>query len=645
MIQFTQPWALWGLFGITLPLAAHFFSRKLPEIYNFSSIRFISPGTAPYQRQKKLSDILLLLIRCLCIVAIVLAFSGIRWSGKDATVTDQNIEDLQTYIVVVDGSASMNGKGKWDEVKNWIENILFERSVQVKLIIFSEQVINESNLITNSHEAITYLNDHAPGYGRFDPMGALQNVYKSENIPENSDLKIWILSDFQKTDWQEFWNSPYQGRLPSYYHLIKGRVEDNSAILSAHLSPQKDKLRISGLVKNYTGNQSLRKIVLEIDADTDSLSQDIELGPYKTEQFSFILPKYAEKKARIHFHKPDDYQLDDTWHFWLHQPAPENILFRSSVLADDIDMQEIMFIKNAIESSGENIWYRFNVIDKDYISNKDLSDDVWAVMWPSFSDNVLSHDTAVLLKDYMRQGGKVFITLFERAAENLKRLNNAGIFDGSFQGVKSVSAEQAFQRIADINGNDPLRSYLKKELEKDLLSSRLFQQVLLKSKDKYTTILETIEGYPVLIKKNIGHGHLFIFLTRLHPLYWDVPLKMSFVPLLHELLRARTNRELNTDKEKRTDIANYLNPPGCVRDKTGLRAFNVSKYESQPESYSETFLRGHAYKGEFEEGEGSLAEQRLDWYLNPLFLVIGIGLFILECVTSVTREVNNESCT
>ena len=83
MIQFANPFALWALAGLSIPIAIHFLSRKEGKVIRIGSIRHLEETTTQKFKGIRLNEILLLILRCLCIIVITLMLAGLQFSTED----------------------------------------------------------------------------------------------------------------------------------------------------------------------------------------------------------------------------------------------------------------------------------------------------------------------------------------------------------------------------------------------------------------------------------------------------------------------------------------------------------------------------------------------------------------------------------
>ncbi len=98
MIQFLNPTLLWGLAAVALPIAIHLLLRQRPVLRPWAAMTWLLAAMATAQRRYRLTNLLLLLLRCLLLAlcALALARPSILGLGEGGHV-----------VLVIDISASM----------------------------------------------------------------------------------------------------------------------------------------------------------------------------------------------------------------------------------------------------------------------------------------------------------------------------------------------------------------------------------------------------------------------------------------------------------------------------------------------------------------------------------------------------------
>jgi hypothetical protein len=131
-----SPWFLAGLFLIAAPIVAHLIRRATRDQITFSALRFLSPSTPRLDRRSRIQHPLLLLLRCLIVALLALAFTRPYWnqSAPPPATTDPS----RVVIVLLDRSASMRSPGRWENATEQVETIVddLKPSDRFELIAF-----------------------------------------------------------------------------------------------------------------------------------------------------------------------------------------------------------------------------------------------------------------------------------------------------------------------------------------------------------------------------------------------------------------------------------------------------------------------------------------------------------------------------
>ena len=123
---FQQPFFLYGLFLLSIPILIHFLNfRKSKTIY-FSSLRFIEEVKSTYRKRNRLTDLFLLLLRLLIMACLIIAFAQpVVQSKKSASVATATIVGL-----FLDNSQSMElseqGESMLNKAKSKAKEIVGE---------------------------------------------------------------------------------------------------------------------------------------------------------------------------------------------------------------------------------------------------------------------------------------------------------------------------------------------------------------------------------------------------------------------------------------------------------------------------------------------------------------------------------------
>ncbi|MCA9011834.1 MAG: VWA domain-containing protein [Planctomycetaceae bacterium] len=102
---FLNPWLLFGLAGIGLPILAHLLSRRRYDVVEWAAMQFLNPSRKT-RRRLKLEELLLLLVRigliCLMVLSVTRPWIPGGWLSGHYSAGSR------TVVIVIDGSNSMS---------------------------------------------------------------------------------------------------------------------------------------------------------------------------------------------------------------------------------------------------------------------------------------------------------------------------------------------------------------------------------------------------------------------------------------------------------------------------------------------------------------------------------------------------------
>ncbi|MDD5765200.1 MAG: BatA and WFA domain-containing protein [Candidatus Marinimicrobia bacterium] len=205
-MSFVNPFFLYFLPLMAIPVIIHLFGRRRFQTVEFSSIRFLKQLENDVIRRLKLRQILLLILRTLLVLFVVLAFA--RPYQKNLT-GDFSVRRGATVYLILDCSASMDrtceSRNLMEIARNDLQSAFseIEFPVTVRLIDATQPtIIREIGFVKNATQLT-----HAIAGVSAKPLAAKLDVALQtastdmEKHPEAS-VAVWIASDFQKSSWQ-----------------------------------------------------------------------------------------------------------------------------------------------------------------------------------------------------------------------------------------------------------------------------------------------------------------------------------------------------------------------------------------------------------------------------------------------------------
>lgn len=137
-MSFLSPWFLLGALAIMGPILFHLIRRMARERMPFSSLMFLHPTPPRTIRRRKIEHLLLLLLRCACLLLIAIGFAR-PFLSKNLPM--ESASGGRQFVLLVDTSASMRRNGVWEKARGTAERYLAKAAPgdQVAVMTFDRQ--------------------------------------------------------------------------------------------------------------------------------------------------------------------------------------------------------------------------------------------------------------------------------------------------------------------------------------------------------------------------------------------------------------------------------------------------------------------------------------------------------------------------
>ena len=200
-MSFLAPLFLAGLTALAIPVIIHMINRERREVVHFPSLMFLQ--RIPYRsvRRQKLRHILLLVVRCLALAIVVMAFARpfIRRQGA----TRASNAGAREIVVLVDRSYSMGAADHWSRAQNAARRAVSNLGPtdRATIVTFDDDA---SAVTPPTHDAATlnaaigavHPGSEATRYG--PPLKLASQILAGSNLPRR---EVVLISDFQRLGW------------------------------------------------------------------------------------------------------------------------------------------------------------------------------------------------------------------------------------------------------------------------------------------------------------------------------------------------------------------------------------------------------------------------------------------------------------
>ncbi len=229
-MQFLHPSFLWALLALAIPIILHLFHfRRYKKVY-FTNVKFLKELKDERNANRKLRNLLVLLMRLLAIAALVFAFAQPYLANKKKNF------DKKLVSIFVDNSYSMQGLSRdiplIDKAKQRAEQIIQAYSETDRFQLLSHDFNGISSKILTKEDAIENIEEIniTPSVKNLDVI--LQRQIQTFKGAQESK-SFYFLSDFQKniTNFPNIMDTSYTLRLIPFQTV----QENNISIDSCHL--------------------------------------------------------------------------------------------------------------------------------------------------------------------------------------------------------------------------------------------------------------------------------------------------------------------------------------------------------------------------------------------------------------------------
>ncbi|TVQ31031.1 MAG: VWA domain-containing protein [Phycisphaeraceae bacterium] len=238
----SSAWLIAGGAALTLPVAAHLLSRRPARVIQFPAVRFVKSASSAGAGRRSVRDGVLLMLRCLLVAALALAFARPSWTGAGAAIATDGAVDL---VIVVDSSASMTradrGRTLFDTARAEAMALLdgLDPARDRAAVVFARLRPTAAlpELTTNFEALATRLAGASPTLEHADIIEAIAHARSlgAAADDERRVRRIVVISDMQRGSWERFGSADDQDVVVR--PVGPGKATSNIAIRDVRITP------------------------------------------------------------------------------------------------------------------------------------------------------------------------------------------------------------------------------------------------------------------------------------------------------------------------------------------------------------------------------------------------------------------------
>jgi hypothetical protein len=197
-MHFINPFYLFGLLAIAIPIIIHLFNfRRFKKVY-FTNVKFLKEVEISTKKQNKIRNRLLLFTRILSIILLVLLFAQPFFPNKEEKLVEKG---LNAVVVFVDNSFSMQNQGRQgrllDEAKQNAKEITEQYNSNDLFLLLTMDLEGRHQQFVNKDKFIELLNQVEISPSSEFNSKLISRSFDLLNTKHGFNKRIFFVSDFQ----------------------------------------------------------------------------------------------------------------------------------------------------------------------------------------------------------------------------------------------------------------------------------------------------------------------------------------------------------------------------------------------------------------------------------------------------------------
>jgi hypothetical protein len=531
-LSWISPLYLSGALLLALPVLIHLVQRHHLNGIKFPSLMFLKQVPQREKRHFEIRNWLLLLLRCLLLLLVVIAFARPFFTGGSEPVAlDPGRKDS---VIVIDQSYSMRIAERWQQAQETALKLVDEKQPRdrIGVVIFDDSSQVLSDLTTNTENLRTVIGRQSPGLKTTRLRIGLEQAARLLADSNASARQILLISDFQAAAMKP-------GDAPRISRDIELKtfavdVADaaNATISSIVIGPSRrgtaDEFSLKVKVTNHAATTLEQQIRLVVNG-RELARRDLRLEPGQVVAESFDDLGTSGGLVRGVVSLDNDALALDNQAFFVYsskQQVPVLI-----IEGKEPRINQSIYLENALGLARNPVFTVTRLRWKD-LKAEDLA--AWAVIIindASIPGGVLGS----ALQDYVAAGGGLMVATGNRVQGNWPS-GEDGFLPGAL--LRQVDSKPGVAHgIGEISDSHPIVNDAGAGDRIDLSTARVFSYRNLEPDADDRVLARYSDGGVALLETTRQRGRVLVLTTTLDRHWNDLVVQPVFLPFMHQALR------------------------------------------------------------------------------------------------------------
>ena len=573
-MSFLYPLFFLGALGIAAPIILHMIRRQTQKQQVFSSLMFLQESRPRYQKRSKIEHWLLLLLRCLALILLALAFVRPFWANP---IEATPVNSLKRKVILVDTSASMRREGIWPEVLTRFDAVLGDVEVddRVSVMTFDQQpgtlidfeqwqLLEPDQRALIVGEQVKGLNPSWRGTALDQALIAAVRMIEEDEINTQSQTigaqQIVLISDLQQgaeLDLLHTFHWPGGIYLTAETVAAEQRTNGSLTVLADQNAYAASGEKSQRLVRVSNSADALQERFAVQWDNNPSESQADSLDVYVPPGQSVVVNiPYADESPQHLQLVGDDNPFDNQHYVSAPVRHQLHILFLGD--EDVQDTQSLSFFLDRAFQPTRLFEPKITV----HPADEPLTDiDLGEMGFVMIADDLVS-ENVTLLQDYLQTGKKVLVVM-KTAAE----AHTIAALTGKDRLVAEEVRPEDYAMLSEVDLNHPVLLPFDDPRFSDFTQIHFwnYRRLNLDETPGVRVIARFDSDDPAWFTVPAGEGQLVVMTSGWHPGDSQLALSTKFVPLIYSILEyggALSNRPFQYT------VGQPFQLPGWIRDST-----------------------------------------------------------------------------
>jgi len=541
-MSFLTPLFFLGVAALAAPILVHLVRRTRARRVQFPALVFVRQVPQRTIRRRTLHNVLLMLLRCLAILLIVIAFTRPFFNNGSAA---KDNSAAGATVILIDNSLSMRREGLFAEAQRRAESALDEarNNEQVALVSFDKRYTVLNRFLTDKNRVRTGISSLTAGWDGTDYEQALRGAESLLSEVETTGPKrIVMISDFQAPGWTQ---ASATFKLANNTQLTTLDVGGSNPPPNVAIT----NVEARGAV---FGQKYLDNVVVHIsnfsDTPKDHIQVDFQINDQTVEKRDISLNSRDSRVIEFNGFNlneganrctidvvSSDFAPDNRFYFTLRRETPAKALIvegASRGRSDSLHLQSAL-------STDDDLPFTFTLKSAGSVDPASISDYALVVLNDT---GPISSELADTLVRFVNNGGQMIVSTGPRT--------QADTFNATLQQVLPATLREAVQTkagdsvaITEVKFDHPIFEVFQESGR--LAAANVIGYFRSEPKANAGVLARFEDGSPALVEGSTGKGRVLLFTSSLGPSWNDLPLTPLYLPFIHQMVRYAGTRQEN----------------------------------------------------------------------------------------------------